>query len=131
MINRVRQRGLTMFSFLFVAVIVVFAALLTMKLVPAYMEFFTIKKILSDIGNKPDIKTMTNAEIRSAYGKRAMIDNISTVGSSDLEIERQDGVSVVSVNYTYQTPLVANISLLVEFSASSNSDSSRSPQPVK
>ncbi len=131
MINRVRQRGLTMFSFLFVAVIVVFSALLTMKLVPAYMEFFTIKKILSDIGNNPNIKTMSNAEIRSTYGKRAMIDNISTVRPADLEIGRQDGVSVVSVNYTYQTSLVANISLLVEFSASSDSNSSRSAQAVE
>ena len=127
MINRIRQRGLTMFSFLFVAVVVVFAALLAMKLAPAYMEFFTIKKILSDIGSKPDFRTMSNADIRTVYGKRAMIDNISTVQPTDLEIERQNGAPVVSVNYIFQTSLVGNVSLLVEFKASSDGGSSAPP----
>lgn len=127
MINRVRQRGLTMFSFLFVAVAVVFVALLAMKLVPAYMEFFTIKKILTDIGSSPNIATMSNAEIRTSYDKRANIDYVTTVRPSDLEIERQNGVSVVSVNYIYQTPLVGNVSLLVEFKASSGGSSSAPP----
>lgn len=127
MIDRVRQRGLTMFSFLIVAMVVVFSALLAMKLIPAYMEFFTIKKILSDIGSKPEIRTMSNMDIRTAYGKRAMIDNITTVQPTDLEIERQNGVSVVSVNYIYQTPLVGNVSLLVEFKASSGDASSAPP----
>lgn len=130
MIDQVRQRGLTMFSFLFVAVMVFFVALLAMKLVPAYMEFFTIKKILTDIGSNPNIKTMSNMEIRSMYGKRAMIDNISTVQPADLEIGRQNGVSVVSVSYIYQTPLVANVSLLVEFKTSSDG-SSRPEQSVE
>ena len=35
-----RQRGLTMFGFLFVAIVLVAVALLAMKLVPAYMEYF-------------------------------------------------------------------------------------------
>lgn len=116
----VRQRGLSMFGFLIVAVIVVFMALLTMRLVPAYLEFFTIKKILLDIGNNPNISSMGNSEIREIFTKRAQVDNIDTVRASDLEIGRQSGISVVSVEYTYQTPLIANISLLVEFKANSS-----------
>lgn len=125
MFNRHQQRGLTMFSFLFVAIVVIFVALLGMKLAPAYMEFFTIKKILTDIGNSPDIKSMSNAEIRATFGKRAMVDNISTVRPSDLDISRENGISVASVDYTFQTPLVGNVSLVVEFSASSAGNGGR------
>ena len=45
-----QQRGLTMIGFLFVAVILVFMAMLAMKLVPAYIEFFSVKKILATMG---------------------------------------------------------------------------------
>jgi hypothetical protein len=127
MFNRRQQHGLTFIGFLFMGIVVVFIALLAMKLIPAYTEYFTIKKILADIGQSPNIKTMSNAEIRAMYGKRAMIDNISTVRPADLEIGREGGMSVASANYTYQTPLVGNISLLVEFSASSNAVGSREP----
>lgn len=131
MFNQRRQRGLTMFSFLFVTAILVFMAMLAMKLVPAYIEFFSIKKVLTEIGKMPNIKTMSNAEIRTSYAKRASIDYITTVKASDLEIGRLNGVAVASVNYTYQTPLIANISLLVEFKASSDSNSGSVVTPVE
>ncbi len=37
-----RQRGLTLFGFLFTAVVLILLAMLAMKAVPAYIEFFSI-----------------------------------------------------------------------------------------
>ena len=48
------QRGLSMIGFLFVAVVLVFVAMLAMKLVPAYIEFFSVKKILATMGREAD-----------------------------------------------------------------------------
>ena len=120
MIKRRQQRGLSMVGLLFWGTIIVFVALVTMKLVPAYMEFFTVKKILADIGNESRGGGMSNAAIRDRFERRAMIDNISTVGPADLKISRGSGRSVVSVEYAFQTKLVGNVSLLVNFSASSD-----------
>ena len=131
MINRHHQKGLTLMSLLFWGVIIIFMALLAMKLIPAYTEFFTIQKILSDIGNDPNIKSMSNGEIRDKFSKRAMIDNIATVKPSDLDISRDGGTTVVSVEYPFQTTLVGNISLLVDFSASSDGSGSRSSKPIE
>jgi hypothetical protein len=62
---------------------------------------------------------MSNGDIRKKFDKRAEIDNINTIKSSDLVISRDGGATVVSVEYPYQTKLVGNVSLLVEFSAKS------------
>ena len=124
MIKRHQQHGLTMISLLFWGIVIIFIALLTMKLVPAYMEFLTIEKILTDIGSDPDIKGMSNGDIRKKFEKRAEIDNIHTIKSSDLVISRESGSTVVSVEYPYQTKLIGNVSLLVEFSAKSASGGS-------
>lgn len=126
MFNQRRQRGITMFGFLLFAAVAIFAALLAMKLVPAYVEFMTIKKILNDIGSSTDIANMDNAQIRNTFSNRAMVDNITSVTSSDLNIEQKNGVPVASVNYTYQTVLVGNISILIDFKASSASGGSGS-----
>ncbi len=120
MIKRQQQRGLTLISLLFWCVIIGFIALLAMKLIPAYMEYFTVQKILSDIGNDPNIKSLSNGEIREKFTKRALIDNIATVKAADLDISRESGTTVVSVEYPFQTKLVGNVSLLVDFSARSD-----------
>lgn len=131
MINRHHQKGLTLISLLFWGVIIIFMALLAMKLIPAYTEFFTIQKILSDIGNDPNIKSMSNGEIRDKFNKRAMVDNISTIKATDLDIGRDGGQTVVSVEYPFQTTLVGNISLLVDFSASSDGGGGRSSKTIE
>ncbi len=58
-----------MFGFLFVAVVLVAVALLAMKLVPAYMEFFSVKKILATMGQESDLRSKGNAEIRSDFSQ--------------------------------------------------------------
>jgi hypothetical protein len=131
MINRRQQSGLSMLGLLLWGIVIVFVALVAMKLIPAYTEFITIKKILTDIGSETGIKGMSNADIRERFAKRAMIDNITTVSPADLKISRENDRTVVSVAYTFQTPLVANISLLVDFSASSNGRESKVAQQLE
>ena len=110
-----------MIGMLLWGIVIVFAALVAMKLVPAYAEFFTVKKIIGDIGSESAANSMSNADIRERFARRAMIDNVKTVAPTDLQISREGGKAVIAVNYTFQTPLVANVSLLVDFSASSDS----------
>jgi hypothetical protein len=131
MINRRQQRGVTTVGILLWGIVIVFVALVAMKLVPAYTEFITIKKILTDIGSEAGVKSMSNAEIRDRFARRAMIDNISTVTAADLQISRDQGKTVVSLDYTFQTPLVANLSLLADFSASSDGRESKVAQGIE
>lgn len=115
-----QQRGLTMFSFLFFAVVFISIAMLAMKLVPAYIEFFSVKKILATMGQDPDLKSKSNADIRNDFSKRASVGYVTVVKPGDINVERQAGVPVVSVEYEFRTKLVGNVSLVVDFSASSD-----------
>ena len=126
--NRKRQHGVSLIGMLLWGIVVVFVALLVMKLLPAYVEYFTIKKVLVDIGQEPGIKTMSNASIRDKFLKRCQIDNIHSVKPADLDIQHDQGVTIVSADYQFQTKLVGNISLLVDFNASSDSGESRTVQ---
>lgn len=124
-----QQRGLTMIGFLFVAVMLVIAAMLAMKLVPAYIEFFSVKKILAAMGQESDLRSKTNADIRNDFIKRANVGYVTVVKPEDLSIDRRGGTPVVSADYQYRTKLVGNVSLVVDFSASS--DPSAAPAQIE
>jgi hypothetical protein len=128
MINQRQQHGVTLIGMMFWAIAIVFAALVVMKLLPAYTEFFEIQKILKDIGNESSTGSMSNAQIRERFAKRAMVDNITMVKPADININRESGRTVVSVDYSFQAPLVGNVSLLVDFSASSDSSGKQAQQ---
>ena len=115
-----QQRGLTMIGFLFIALVVVAIAMLAMKLVPAYIEFFSVKKILATMGQEPDLKSKSNAELRSDFVRRAEVGYVTVVKPEDLTIDRKGGVPVITASYEYRTPLVANVNLVVDFNASSD-----------
>lgn len=118
-----KQRGVSMFGFMLVAVVVIIFAMLAMKLVPAYIEFFSVKKILNAMGQDSETKSMSNADIRNSFAKRADVGYVKVVKPSDLDIDRSGGKMVISTEYEYRTPLLANISLVVDFKASSNTAS--------
>lgn len=115
-----RQRGLTLFGFLFAAIVLILLAMLAMKVVPAYIEFFSIKKILNSMGQESDLKSKSNADLRSDFMRRASADYVDGKRAEDLLIERKAGVPILSVDYEFRTPLVANVGLAIEFKASSD-----------
>jgi predicted membrane protein len=115
-----QQRGLTMLGFLFVAVMLIFVAMLAMKLVPAYIEFFSVKKILNTMGQESGLKSKSNAEIRNDFMKRAGVSYVTVVKPEDLTIDRRNGGLVVSADYVFRSKLVGNVSIVVDFSASSD-----------
>jgi len=109
-----------MIGFLFVAAVLVMLAMLAMKLVPAYIEYFSVKEILATMGREPDLKSMSNADIRSDFAKRADVGYVTAVKPEDIAIDRHGAVPVVSTDYTFRTRLVGNVSLVIDFSASSD-----------
>jgi hypothetical protein len=115
-----QQHGLTMFGFLFVAVVLVVVAMLAMKLLPAYIEFFSVKKVLATMGQESDLRSKSNAEIRDDFTRRASVAYVTVVKPEDLSVDRRSGTPVISVAYEFRAKLVGNVSLVVDFSASSD-----------
>jgi hypothetical protein len=112
-----------MIGFLFVAILLVFVAMVAMKVVPAYIEFFSVQKILQSMGQDPALRSKTNTEIRSEFGKRASAGYVEAVQAEDLSIERSAAGTIVSADYEFRTKLIGNVSLVIDFSASSGEGS--------
>jgi len=113
-----KQRGLSLVNLILWAVVLGFCALLGLKLVPVYTEYFGVKSVLAGL-----VKEKAGAplsEIRESYQHRAEIENISAVKSDDLDIEQDKTGTTIAVKYQKTVPLIANVSLLFDFETSAH-----------
>ena len=119
--NRKTQGGATLLGMLIVGAMIVFVALIVMKMVPAYTEYFSVKQALKAM-KQESLSTMSKKEISNSFDRRASTGYIEVVKGSDLIIEKTaGGGTVVSVEYQVVKPVIANVSVLIDFSASSES----------
>ncbi len=115
-----RQRGITLSGLLVWSVILVFLAIGGMKIVPAYVQNQTIKGIFDTISRSPDMQDASPKDIREAYSKRAMMNNINVVDVADIEISKVGSKLRLSVEYSVRIELVGNASLVLDFKPSSS-----------
>jgi Domain of unknown function (DUF4845) len=116
-VSRSTQGGVTLTGLVIGLFILIFLALLAMKLIPAYMEYGTAKNAIEAISR--DRQTATPQEIRRAFDSRAAIDNISAVKATDLEITKDGGETVIAFAYRREVPLFANLGVYIDFAANS------------
>ena len=115
-----KQKGMTFLGFLIVAIIGLSLVLAGIKIVPNYIEFFSVKKTLTSVSNQPNFSSMTNAEIIASFDKSANINYITVINGRDLMISTGvNGENVISVQYEVVEPLAFNLSALMDFKASS------------
>lgn len=114
-----KQRGLGFAGVLSLLVLIIVVAIAGMKIVPAYIEYFTIKKAIAGMTQSGELRNASVAQVRQAFDRRTQIDDISSIGPSDLEITKDGTEVVVSFAYEKRIHLFNNISLLIDFSGSS------------
>jgi hypothetical protein len=115
--NRNRQRGLTMTGFIFTAIVVVAVVMIGFRTMPSYIEYFTVKKILTQILDSSQGGPVTLADVRRSFDRRSGADYIESVTASDVEIQKNGNQVTLSASWNRTLHLVGNVSLLLEFEA--------------
>jgi Tfp pilus assembly major pilin PilA len=111
-----RQRGLSMIGFLFVAAVVITCAMIGFRVLPSYIEYYSVQKALEKtLAEARDLNSA--AEIRKTFQRHADAGYIESVSGRDLEVVKLKNEVTVSVSWTRKLPMVANVSLLLEFDA--------------
>jgi hypothetical protein len=113
-----QQKGMTFWSLLVVIAAAVLLVLVGMKVAPAYIEFWSVKKIISAMAKDPATENMSVKEIRESFDRRATIDYVTVIHGSDLDISKNGNQVVVEANYSVKTPIFFNLSACMDFSAS-------------
>lgn len=113
-----KQRGATLLGMLVVGIAVVFVALFAMKIAPIYIEYWSVSKVMKAMAGDPSLSSMTPAEVRASFDRRASIDNIKAVTGKDLEISKEGGTTTATATWSQTQKLFGNLSVVADFTAS-------------
>jgi hypothetical protein len=113
-----RQHGLTMVGFLFVAVVVLVTALLAFRMIPAYIEWYTIQKALDGAMAETNDPTLNN--IRRAMDRKLSADYADAITAKDVEVTKTGNTITASVSWQKKLPVAGNVSILIDFDASAS-----------
>jgi sporulation protein YlmC with PRC-barrel domain len=118
--NSQRQGGATFIGMLLVTGSLVLLALVTIKIFPAYQEYYSVQTAIHAL-NKEPLSSMSKKEIIDAFNKHADAEKVTVVTDSDLKINKNNSdETVVSAKYQVLTPLFANVSILIDFAIPSD-----------
>ncbi len=118
--TRKSQSGLSLISVLLVGGGMAALVVLGLKLIPVVNEYYGIKRALVAVVGASNPQSATVSELRNAFSKRVTVDDITSVTAADIDITKENGRIVMSVDYARKVPLYGKVSLLIEFSVSSD-----------
>ena len=116
MTNLRKQAGLSLSGLILALVLVGIAFVVGMQVVPALVEFQSIKKAVVDARNSGT----SAAEIEAAFTKATTAGYITSISGKDLTIVKEDGAYVVSFAYEKKLPLFGPASILLEFTGTTD-----------
>ncbi len=110
-----RQSGMTLIGFLLMFMLIGFFTLLTLKLVPIYLEHYKIVSSLEALKSDPDLATRPKEEILKTLEKRWDINMVNRVTAQDVKITKQGGRLTVQIAYEAVEHIMGNVDVLVTF----------------
>ena len=112
-----KQRGLSLIGLMITLAVLAFFVLIGFKLMPSYIEYWTVQRIISDIARSPELRGGTIVSVQSAFDRRATIDNVSSIKGKDLEVSKTgDGWDIVA-SWASRVPLFGNVNACLDFEA--------------
>lgn len=110
-----KQGGFTLLGLLIMLFLAACAALVAFKIVPAYMDYYTVKHVLENILEED--QELSNQSIRRTFAARLNVNFIRDLGPNDLYISRDGGMLTLTVPISRKEHLVGGISVAVDLDA--------------
>ena len=112
-----KQTGASMWGLLGGSALFILFALLTMKLVPAYIDNKKVASALESFAETPGANTMSRRQVLDKIDNTLYIDMASDLLDlkEALVITKTKNTKVFSINYERVIPMAYNISALLDF----------------
>lgn len=111
-----RQLGMSMWGWLFVAIVVGTVITSVLRLGPHYIDFRIVQSVSDRLPAAEVHKDMSRAQILEHYKKQFRIENFRIPLKDMMTVERNREQTVVDINYEVREHLFFNIDVVLVFS---------------
>jgi hypothetical protein len=110
------EKGFTLITLIFLLGLVIVVVLIGFKVVPAYMDYYTIKNVLENVVQDPEVG-QSSEELRGSVARRLDVNFVKGVDASDLLIEKEEGQLTLIIPINRKEHLMGGVSVCVDLEA--------------
>ena len=113
-----RQQGMTAIGLMLLLVVIALFALSAIRIIPIYLENFTIKSVLTAVQEDQKIDAKSKAAIWGSIRKRLYINEVREIKRDHVAIVRMNGQTTVTITYESRRPYLGPLFIGGSFSES-------------
>lgn len=110
------QQGISLVRALIGLIVVAILGITGAKVIPAYTEYASVKKLLKSMEEAGETKGSVT-EIRRAFERRNVIEGVTSVTKDDLDITKEGREVVITAAWSKKIPISGNLSFCLDFVA--------------
>ncbi len=114
------QRGITLVGFVFVLAIAGFFALIVMRLLPVYIEYYGVVKSMEQVRAEPGSANKSMDDIRRSLGLKFNLQYVDegTIGPQNIHLNRQGAMATLRIAWEKRVPFLYNVDFVASFDKS-------------
>lgn len=112
---RHRQSGMSYIGMLIIGIMVGFFAMCAIRMVPPYMEYLTVKEVVTKIATEQAAGDVTIPDIRRRIANLFNTNQIYALSPRDVKVYRKDGKTYIDASYEVRTPVAGRIDSIMSF----------------
>ena len=110
------QQGLSILGWLMVLAVVAFFASTAVKVMPHYLDYMSLEKIITSVETDKASDVRTVGEFYNHVSKGMQVNNIRDLNMRDaLQVKVENNEFLVHLKYEKREPLIENLDLVVNF----------------
>ena len=109
------QRGMSIPGMLIVAAMVGFFVMCAIRMVPRYLEYLSIREIVSTIATEYNPEEDSISDIRRKIETIFNTNQIYDLKPKDVEVFTKDGRTFIDARYESRVPIMGNIDAVMHF----------------
>ena len=113
-----KQGGLTLIGFMIVLAMVIFVAFIGMKIVPIYMEYYSVVSAMNGVAKERGSANYSPYDIRVKVLNRLYVSySAENVKEKHIKLTRSNGVHL-RIAYEVRKPVIGNLDVVAKFDRS-------------
>ncbi len=110
-----KQQGVTMITMIIIVVFILFQIVIAMNVIPVYLTDSSVKSLIEELPDDPKAREASAKELKNLVMKRISMNSIYTVKSNHVQVKKERGANVVTIEYEPRGKLIGNLEYIVSF----------------
>lgn len=110
-----KQQGMTLIGFVFILAFLLFIAYLGIKIIPHYLNYFSVVDAMQKVALEPNISRATTNVVQGKLKSVLFVNYAEGIKPENLKVVRTAQGNQIILDYRVEEPIAGNLFVLLHF----------------